>query len=83
MEKLISAEKIKKDILDLADTANFNPHDLHFSTNDFIMNIDCAARVEAIPVKWIIYTGLKNASPDERKTIMKLINEFEQEYRRD
>ena len=75
MEKLISANKFSRDIVDLAESAHFEYRDLHFSTLDVLSNIDAQPAVEAVPIDYI-YRALKMASASEQEALIKLINEF-------
>lgn len=81
MDKLISADRFIKEITDLADNAKFDYHDLHYSTNDVISNIECQKKVDAIPVKWI-FEKFKRMRLSEREVIVKLINEFNEECKK-
>lgn len=82
MDKLISADKFVKEIDELAGIHKFEYHELHFSTNDILNNIEAQPRVEAIPIAWIFKHGLRGSSPAERDAIVKLVNEFEEEYQK-
>ena len=82
MDKLISADKFIKEIDELAGIHKFEYHELRFSTNDILNNIEAQPRVEAIPISWIFQNGLRRSDPAEREAIVKLINEFEEEYRK-
>ena len=81
MDKLISADRFIKEITDLADNAKFDYHDLHYSTNDVISNIECQKKVDAIPVKWI-FEKFKRMPLSEREFVVKLINEFNEECKK-
>lgn len=81
MEKLISANKFTRDIIDLAEDNKLDYYDLHFSVNDVLSNINIQPAVEAIPVNYI-FSSLKKASPSEQEALMKLLNEFRESQKR-
>ena len=65
----------------MAGLHKFEYYDLHFSINDILNNIETEPQVEAIPVSWIYSTGMRKATPSERDAIVKMVNEFQAEYR--
>lgn len=73
--RLIDADKFKKDILDLANEAHFEPRELHFSTSDMVSNIESRETVDSIPVKFIFRCMLE--APELTKHAYQiLINEW-------
>lgn len=82
MEKLISANKFSRDIIELAEDHKFDYHDLHFSTLDMLSNIDCQPAVEAVPISYIC-SVIKKAAGPEKEALIKLLNEFEASKKRE
>ena len=82
MDKLISAEKFIESIKEIAGVRKFEYHELHFSTNDVLNNIDIQPAVDAIPVSWLLQNGLRRATASEREAIVKLLNEYQRECKK-
>lgn len=77
-ERLISATAFKNDILRSSEEHGDYLEDVHYSTEDFLANIDARETVEAIPLSFI-YKQMNRLNTIPRDILMALINEWRAE----
>lgn len=75
-DRLISADVFKREIEELAEYANFDIRDLHFSTADVISNIEFQKTVDAIPVSYILAKVKTLPDSVAQETLIALVNQW-------